>query len=393
MTALSTIEHAVELAKSGDRNAAQLLVIEILKSNPNYVEAWLLAAKLADDPEQRDHALQQVLTLQPDNAWAAQQLHQSRNSAEANMDASSEHEMEHKTQADISASHQRVAKQRSVLLRVGGIALAGIVVIVLGVMLVLSLLSPGQHSAVSNNLPTLITETQTNMPASPQSNETSTPDLATEAVNAATVPTDAPNPVTSEATSSEEETAVVVQVIDGDTIEVKLDGKIVTVRYLGIRVAEMDEECGKQASDFNASLVEGQTVRLVREVSDTDSEGRLLRHVYVGSLFVSAELLAKGYALAAIVPPDVAQAGNFASLEQQAHESKVGCVFDALMPPGGDRPPGAKDITPGDVTPVGTEAGPQGQSTPPGAGNGSGPAESTPTTDSSGPPNFPTSTP
>jgi endonuclease YncB( thermonuclease family) len=56
-------------------------------------------------------------------------------------------------------------------------------------------------------------------------------------------------------------------VIDGDTIEVELDGIAYKVRYIGMNTPEMDEFCGPEAKAVNASLVERQTVRLVKDVS------------------------------------------------------------------------------------------------------------------------------
>ena len=75
----------------------------------------------------------------------------------------------------------------------------------------------------------------------------------------------------------------VVRVIDGDTIEVIYRGHHEKVRYLNVWAPEPDEEGGSEATAYNKSLVEGQTVRLV--VSDQgngrDSFGRLLADVYL----------------------------------------------------------------------------------------------------------------
>ncbi|MCY3801411.1 MAG: thermonuclease family protein [Chloroflexi bacterium] len=75
----------------------------------------------------------------------------------------------------------------------------------------------------------------------------------------------------------------VVRVIDGDTIEVMYRGLPEKVRYLDAWAPEPDEEGGPEASAYNASLVEGQTVRLV--ISDKgngrDGFGRLLADVYL----------------------------------------------------------------------------------------------------------------
>jgi endonuclease YncB( thermonuclease family) len=68
-------------------------------------------------------------------------------------------------------------------------------------------------------------------------------------------------------------TGPVVKVIDGDTIDVELDGRPVRVRYIGINTPETKhltkgrESCGREASAANRRLVEGQTVRLELDVA------------------------------------------------------------------------------------------------------------------------------
>ena len=80
--------------------------------------------------------------------------------------------------------------------------------------------------------------------------------------------------------------AQVVNVVDGDTINVLLDGTEHRVRYLGIDTPETvyptrgEEPFGKEASACNRELVEGATVFLEKCVSETDQFDRLLRYVF-----------------------------------------------------------------------------------------------------------------
>lgn len=119
--------------------------------------------------------------------------------------------------------------------------------------------------------------------------------------------------------------ATVTRVIDGDTIDVRLGGSTARVSYVGINTPERDEPCYARATAANAALVEGQTVTLVRDVSDTDPYGRLLRYVYVGSVFVNAELVEDGYAEAGYYPPDTAYKAYFDDLEAGAQAAGRGC--------------------------------------------------------------------
>jgi endonuclease YncB( thermonuclease family) len=124
------------------------------------------------------------------------------------------------------------------------------------------------------------------------------------------------------------EVATVTKVIDGDTIDVRLLDVGQTshrVRYIGINTPEYDQPCGSDATAANAALVEGKTVSMLKDVSETDQYGRLLRYVYVGTTFVNAALVADGWAEAVEYPPDTAFAEWFSLLEAQASDGGLGC--------------------------------------------------------------------
>ncbi len=121
------------------------------------------------------------------------------------------------------------------------------------------------------------------------------------------------------------ERAIVIRVIDGDTIEVLLNRLTYRVRYIGVDTPETYEPCYDEATAANRTLVGGQTVTLVKDISETDRYGRLLRYVYVGDVFVNAELAAGGYAQASTYPPDVAHADLFAALAAEARAAGRGC--------------------------------------------------------------------
>jgi micrococcal nuclease len=65
-------------------------------------------------------------------------------------------------------------------------------------------------------------------------------------------------------------------------------------------------------------------VRLEKDISETDKYGRLLRYVYVGDLFVNAELVKLGYAQVATYPPDVKYQEYFLTLQREAEEAGRG---------------------------------------------------------------------
>lgn len=104
--------------------------------------------------------------------------------------------------------------------------------------------------------------------------------------------------------------ASVVRVIDGDTIEVRVGGRIEDVRYIGVDTPETVKpdtpvQCfGPRASRFNHRLMEGRRVRLVFGVERRDVYGRLLAYVYLGHRFVNATLARRGLARTLTIAPN-----------------------------------------------------------------------------------------
>lgn len=115
--------------------------------------------------------------------------------------------------------------------------------------------------------------------------------------------------------------AYVLRAVDGDTIEVRLDGEREDVRYIGIDTPETVKpgtpvQCfGPQAHHFNAHLVTHRQVRLVFGVERRDVYGRLLAYVYLGDRFVNAELARRGLARTLTIPPNDRYAERFKRLQ------------------------------------------------------------------------------
>jgi micrococcal nuclease len=119
-------------------------------------------------------------------------------------------------------------------------------------------------------------------------------------------------------------TAYVTRAVDGDTIEVRLDGETEDVRYIGVDTPETVKpdtpvQCfGPQASSFNHTLVEHRRVRLVFGAERRDVYGRLLAYVYLDGRFVNAELIRRGLARTLTIPPNDRFAGRLKRLEMAA---------------------------------------------------------------------------
>ena len=111
-------------------------------------------------------------------------------------------------------------------------------------------------------------------------------------------PTPSPAPSQTPAEAGPFTTARVTKIVDGATIDVEVDGRVMRVRYLGIEIPNegapvKDTPLAESALQYNRFLVEGRTVELEQGVSDKDPQGRLLRYVYVDGEMVNKALLVR----------------------------------------------------------------------------------------------------
>ena len=90
------------------------------------------------------------------------------------------------------------------------------------------------------------------------------------------------------------------------------------VRYLCIDTPERGEPYYDEATEFNRELVAGRAVKLERGLRDVDQYGRLLRYVYVGDVFVNAELVSAGLARTLIFDDNEIHAALLRRLEAEA---------------------------------------------------------------------------
>lgn len=130
--------------------------------------------------------------------------------------------------------------------------------------------------------------------------------------------------------------ALAIRAVDGDTIEVRIDGATddVKVRLLGVDTPESVDprrpvECfGKEASKFTASLVNGKRVRLEADpkADEVDKYGRLLRNVVLADgRDLNALLIANGYAHAYLsFPLDSRRKAELTRLQEEAKAGERG---------------------------------------------------------------------
>lgn len=128
-----------------------------------------------------------------------------------------------------------------------------------------------------------------------------------------------------------------VEVLDGDTIAVVIDGVAERVRLIGINTPEAGECFADEATAALATLVAGRSIRLESDTSDRDRYDRLLRYVWVDDLFANEELVFGGFAIARRYEPDTAMAERFEAAQAEARGSAAGLwATDACGAPSED---------------------------------------------------------
>jgi micrococcal nuclease len=109
----------------------------------------------------------------------------------------------------------------------------------------------------------------------------------------------------------------VINIVDGDTIDVRIGYKRQRVRLLGIDTPETKDprkpvQCfGHEASEHTAQLLpRGTIVRLEHDIEEHDIYNRLLAYVWRSSdgLFINLDLAAQGYANILSIAPNTAHA-------------------------------------------------------------------------------------
>ena len=126
----------------------------------------------------------------------------------------------------------------------------------------------------------------------------------------------------------------VVRIVDGDTIHVRVDGRVEKVRYIGVNTPEVhhprkgEEPGGRAAAAVNRDLVTGRRVRLELDAQSRDRHGRLLAYVWVDDTMINAELVRRGFAQVMTVPPNVRHQSLFLELQREARDAGRGLWAD-----------------------------------------------------------------
>ncbi len=77
----NVLRKGIRAARLGKNEAAQSLLVQVVRADPKNEEAWLWLSRITEEPEKRTKCLERVLLLNPDNRWAAEQLQSLRSPA------------------------------------------------------------------------------------------------------------------------------------------------------------------------------------------------------------------------------------------------------------------------------------------------------------------------
>lgn len=201
-----------------------------------------------------------------------------------------------------------------------GAAIAAILVLILLTAILTALKKTTVHSTTTGQQLTIV---------SPQEQSSPTKDLysaeshdidATASLEQSFAPTGATGSYT------------VVSVVDGDTFKINYQGKLTSVRMIGIDTPETvhpskPAECyGSEASTELKTLLTGKTVILESDStqSDVDYYGRLLRYVWLDGENINEHMIRYGYAYEYTYSTPYRYQSRFQQAEKDAELTKIG---------------------------------------------------------------------
>jgi len=140
-------------------------------------------------------------------------------------------------------------------------------------------------------------------------------------------------PVVTNKESTNDYYYIVSKVVDGDTIDVKIDGVAERIRLIGIDTPEVVDprkpvQCfGVEASNKAKAVLTGQSIALEKDASqgDRDTYGRLLRYIFLkdGTNF-NQTMIKGGYAHEYTYNLPYKYQQEFKEAERYAQENKLG---------------------------------------------------------------------
>lgn len=117
-----------------------------------------------------------------------------------------------------------------------------------------------------------------------------------------------------------------VEAIDGDTVNVNVDGQPQVVRLLTTDTPNAPQPYAEEAKERVEQLLsEAEEIQLLHDVGvQQDEDGRLLAYVFVDGVSLQEYLLKEGYAVMRdVTAPNNTFEKQFESIEKQAKQAKL----------------------------------------------------------------------
>lgn len=130
--------------------------------------------------------------------------------------------------------------------------------------------------------------------------------------------------------SKKGELATVTRVVDGDTLEIQMNGEEEQVRLLLVDTPETKhpskpvEPFGPEASEFVKDQLSGKEVRIVPGTERYDNYDRLLAYVFIDGETIQEKLLRNGLARTAYLYNDLTMLDDFHEAQQIAQDKGIG---------------------------------------------------------------------
>jgi micrococcal nuclease len=166
------------------------------------------------------------------------------------------------------------------------------------------------------------------------------PSTATEIPSPTITPIPTSIPSTPTPTKTNNEIAKVVRVIDGDTVDVSINGNVERVRIIGINTPETVDprksvECfGREGSAKAKEYLDGKTVELEADPTqgNRDKYNRLLRYVWLdkGSVDFGKLMIATGYAYEYTYNLPYKYQAEYKQAQKEAEAARLGLWADGV---------------------------------------------------------------
>ena len=135
------------------------------------------------------------------------------------------------------------------------------------------------------------------------------------------------------ATTENKVLITILNVIDGDTVDIDINGNTERVRLIGVNTPETKHptkpiECfGPEASAYLTQLLpKGTHVRIERDIEARDRYGRMLLYLYreLDDLFINLDLVLRGYGTPMSIEPNIFHRNDFVHAAALAETINVG---------------------------------------------------------------------